>query len=86
MTNYKGLKNACSETKQLDRLLGFETQIAYDPTEQTIYAETNTAGTQIVYRAPIVTLGFVKYPMSMSELSAWIDERIADRNAEDRWC
>ena len=85
MTTYKNLKAACSETKTLATLSGFATQIAYDPTERKLYAETNTVGSQIVYNAPIVTLGFVKAPMTMRELAAWVDEKITERDAEDRW-
>lgn len=82
---YKGLKNACSESKQLDRLSGFETQISYDPTTKTVYADTNPIGNTVVYHAPIVELGKIKHPMTMQELSAWLDAKIDERNAENRW-
>lgn len=85
MINFENLKAACGETKTLANLSGYETQIAYDPAEHKLYAETNTIGSQIVYSAPIVTLGFVRSPMTMRELAAWAEERIEERNAENRW-
>lgn len=85
MASYKNIRSVCSETKTLDRLSGFETQVSYDPKESRLYADTNTIGSKVVYNSPIVTLGFVRSPMTMAELTAWADEKIAERNAENRW-
>lgn len=85
MNNYKNIKAVCSETKTLARLSGFQTQVSFDPTENKLYADTNTIGTQVVYNHPIVTLGFIKAPMTMTEISTWCDGKISERNAENRW-
>ena len=78
MASFKGIRNAHAENKMLKYLgMFWKTEIAYDPTKNLILAENMPVGKSGRYQEPIVILGDLEKVYRLSEIEAWIAEKLA---------